>query len=298
MAPVISENAEVINALPAAHIGKLNDAIDKVKGIVGTADSAVQGLNEIMPYLPQMLGADGQTRNYLLMAQTNSEIHATGGHPGAVGIISITDGVLEKGDFVPPMSVMESYDSPVYANEEEIALFNNIGKVPTSSNCTPDFSRAGYIFGEMWKDQVGDDIDGVIAVDPLFLQALMKHVGGFTASNGIQVSGDNVARLLLHDIYLDVPIEETDDFFSEVASTSFELVLWQAGFRSVSPTCLKRCSPLSRTAISRCSSTTRTRKPSWSSSGVRACSTATRRRPRWACSPRMRPHPRSLGTSR
>ena len=133
VAPVISENAEVINALPAAHIGKLNDAIDKVKGIVGTADSAVQGLNEIMPYLPQMLGADGQTRNYLLMAQTNSEIHATGGHPGAVGIISITDGVLEKGDFVPPMSVMESYDSPVYANEEEIALFNNIARFPPAA---------------------------------------------------------------------------------------------------------------------------------------------------------------------
>lgn len=227
VSPVIQQSAETIEALPEAHIGKVGELITKVQDLVHTADGAITSINEVAPYLPQMLGADG-VRNYLLIAQTNSEIHSTGGHPGAIGLISVANGRIELGEFIAATE-LERYDSLVYATQEEAALFSGAGTIPTSSNIIPDFSRAAYILGEMWKDQRGGNLDGVIGIDPILLQNLLKGTPGITASNGVMVNGDNAASLLLHDCYQTMPVEETDAFFAEVADAAFSTVLGNLG---------------------------------------------------------------------
>ena len=86
------------NALAASLLGAIRldrDALD-VAG-VGDGDDHVpvsythldvykrqvlSNINEIAPVLPQMLG-DGGSRTYLLMAQQNAELRATGGLPGS-----------------------------------------------------------------------------------------------------------------------------------------------------------------------------------------------------------------------
>ena len=227
VAPVIEQSAETIEALPEAHIGKVGEIITKVQDGVRTASGAVTSINEVAPYLPQMLGADG-VRNYLLIAQTNSEIHSTGGHPGAIGLLSVSNGNIQLGEFIAATE-LERYDSLVYATQEEAALFSGAGTIPTSSNIIPDFSRAAYILGEMWKDQRGGNLDGVIGIDPILLQNLLKGTPGVTTSSGITVNGDNAASMLLHDSYQTMSIEQTDIFFAEVADAAFNTVLGNLG---------------------------------------------------------------------
>lgn len=227
VSPVVHDATGTIRDLPEAHIGKLNDAVDEVKSLAERADSAVNALNEIMPYIPSMLGAEGD-RYYLIMAQTNSEVRSIGGLPGSVGVMTVSNGSLSLGEF-EAASALHEYDPPAFATEEEVGLFSGAGITPMSSGIIPDFSRAATVFSQMWVDQKGGRIDGVIAIDPIFLQTLLGYTGGFTTSSGVQVTGENAARLLLHDCYQQMDSNQTDAFFSEVAGQAFDCVLGNLG---------------------------------------------------------------------
>lgn len=224
VAPVVEQSAETIADLPEPNIGKVREVVTKVQGVFEKANSAVTAINEIAPYLPQMLGADG-VRNYLLIAQTNSEVRSTGGLPGSMGVLSIANGNISLGEFEPG-AALHHYDTPSFGvTDEEVSLFSGVGVVPTSTTLIPDFQRAASILCQIWCDQKGGTLDGAIAIDPVFLQHLLALTGGFTAADGTVVNGDNAARLLLHDAYQNMETSQTDTFFSSVADMAFDNVL-------------------------------------------------------------------------
>lgn len=227
VAPVVQTSAETIDALPEAHISQLNDAMGQVKDLMGSASTALASINEMAPYLPQMLGANGQTRTYLLVAQSNAELRSTGGFPGSVGTLTITDGRITLGDFESigsnSDSSMSRYDYPISAvTDEEINLFGErVGTIPADTNFIVDFSRAMTVLSEMWKDQIGGQVDGAIAVDPVFLQNLLTLTGGINTSYGTSVDGTNAAAILLHNSYLMFDAQTQDAFYTQVASAAF-----------------------------------------------------------------------------
>ncbi len=51
--------------------------LEKAKPLVATLNDGVNAAADVAPYLPQMLGANGQTRTYVIIAQNNSELRAT-----------------------------------------------------------------------------------------------------------------------------------------------------------------------------------------------------------------------------
>ena len=226
VAPEIKTSAETINSLPEARIGKVGDAINKVRNLMGTAGNALDQINEIAPYLPQMLGADSQ-RSYLLVAQNNAEIRSVGGFAGSAAILNIDNGRLSLGDFHALNGEMSTYDDPTHlATQDEISIFQTrVGAKPWDANFIVDFSRVAEIYSTAWSEQYGDSIDGVIAIDPIFLQSLLKVIGGVNTSAGITVDGTNAVRLLQHDVYSMLDTNLQDSFFSEVASAAFEKVV-------------------------------------------------------------------------
>ena len=228
VAPVFQQSAETLEGLPEPVIDRLREPIQKVKDLMGTADEAVTKLNEMAPYLPEMLGANGETRNYLIIAQSNAELRSTGGFPGAAGVMTVINGSINLGDF-SSFADMNWYDTPGFGvTEEELTIFgdgagsdNRIGRIPADTNIIPDFARACEIISAMWTDQHGGTIDGIIAIDPVFLQNMLALTGGFTTSSGIAVDGTNAAALLLHDAYNTFSTSDQDQFFAEVAGNAF-----------------------------------------------------------------------------
>lgn len=63
----------------------------------------------------------------------------------------------------------------------------------------------------------GTQLDGVLMVDPVFLQELVKINGNITLSDDRVLTGDNTAKFLLNKVYVDYPIAETDAYFAQVA---------------------------------------------------------------------------------
>ena len=186
--------------------------------------------NRVVNLLPTMFDvasnqiADGVSRSYLIMVQNNSELRATGGIPGSWGVLTVTDGHLSIDDF---KSVNGYWNSPVTPlTAEEKSLFTDkLVRFQQDVNFTPDFSRSGEIAVAMWQDLYGQTVDGVISVDPVFLQNVLKVTGQVTLDDGTVLSGDNAAQILLNQTYFDKATQdEQNAFFSSTAAALPELI--------------------------------------------------------------------------
>lgn len=184
--PTIKADAETISSLPKARIPQVQAVLDKVQEPLGKAGGMLDQLQPILNVLPQMFGEGGQ-RSYLIIAQNNSELRATGGLPGSWGVLTVTDGKIEmNGDFT---SILHQPGLQVQITEEERAASgSNMDVDPAQVNTTrllPCRRAHARLLG---PGGLGN-VDGVIAIDPVFLQRLLSLTGGFTAADGSTIDG-------------------------------------------------------------------------------------------------------------
>lgn len=227
--PTIESSLDTIASLPEAHIPQLAEVLDRVQGPAEQAQGLVVQAKPFLDLLPQMLGADGQTRTYIVIAQNNSELRSTGGLPGAWGTVSVTDGAISMGEF---RSILHADGLQVEATaEERAATMTNVDTDPAQVNCIPDFSRVGKLAKDYWAQAGYGDVDGVIAVDPVFLQRLLALTGGVTAPDGTVVDGSNAAQEILSGTYWkygDDPNAQ-DAYFASVAGLAFGQIMGNLG---------------------------------------------------------------------
>ena len=229
-APEVHEAAAAVAALPPAQIEQVAGPLASAQGLVAQFDGLVEGAAAIADRLPYLLGADGP-RTYLIIAQNNAEIRATGGFAGAWGTLTITNGQLSLGDFRSLKAAdWPTEDKRPAITEEERALFGDaIATASDNANMTPDFPRAAELMRYYWSYAGGGAVQGVIALDPVLLQQVLAHVGGVTASDGTVVDGSNAARTLMSDTYARLDVEAQDDFFAEVAELAFDQLVDSLG---------------------------------------------------------------------
>lgn len=220
---------EKIQGIGDTHIAQVTELVDKAKDGFATLDGAVDAAEKVAPVLPQMLGANGQTRNYLVYAMNNVEIRACGGFGGSQGLISVTDGQMSIGGFVPRIGLSED-EAVESVDEEDEALFGNHSNLYNSGNTySPDWPSNSQRVAALWKSQYGQDVDGVVGIDPVFLQYLLGLVGNVSLPDGTVVDGTNAAKVLMHDVYWNYPVEESDGIFASVASAAFDKILGGIG---------------------------------------------------------------------
>ncbi|OZG61303.1 hypothetical protein BLEM_1515 [Bifidobacterium lemurum] len=221
---VISQANDELQAVDGLRIAQLADAVDSAKTKFNTVSSLLDTVSRAAQLLPKMLGLeDGQTRNYLLISQNNAEIRATGGIPGSWGVITVSNGAISISEFDSAYKVS---DTPVVelTAEERVLYGDNLAKYQQSINFTPDFPRSAYIGSVMWKQLKGQDVDGMISVDPVALQRILAVTGSVTTSNGTVLDGQNTVKALLSDSYASMTPAETDTFFSDAAQCVFDRI--------------------------------------------------------------------------
>lgn len=231
--PTIEGTLDTIDSLPEAHIPQLASAIEKVKTQTTQVRDALAKAKPILDVLPQMLGANGQTRTYLVIAQNNSELRSTGGLPGSWGTVTINNGTLTMGDFTTILH--ESGLKVDITDEERNAMATNMDTDPAQVNCDPDFVRVGELARDYWAQTGGGNVDGVIAIDPVFLQRLVALTGSITAPDGATLDGTNTAQALLSDVYWKYGDDgdAQDAYFASVAELAFKSVLSNLGSASI-----------------------------------------------------------------
>ena len=234
ISPVVVRNIDALSALTPGSIARVNKLINDLKTPLEGARVVFNDADHLFSILLGMLGDGGQTRSYAIVAQTNSEIRAGGGFPGQVGIVHVTDGAATLEKFVAVSDTQrivwdKSFSMPI--DESELVAFEvALGNDAAACTLTPDFVRSGQLIKGFWGNAYGIDVDGVIAMDPVFLQRMLGLVGGITASDGTVVDGTNAAYELLNNVYWrygydDAGAKLEDEFFNDVAHEAFSRLL-------------------------------------------------------------------------
>lgn len=187
-------------------------AMDELAGLLGTAD-------HILGLAPAMLGADGP-RQYLLLVVNPAELRGLGGIVGSVAVLDVDDGAITLGDYASSRS-FGSFDAAVLPlSDAELSLYGDrLGRYLQDVTMAPDLPRAAEIAAAMWKARTGDEVDGVVTIDPVALGYLLRAVGGVTVGD-VTLNADNAARTLLLDAYLRFPDADASDAFFGTAATA------------------------------------------------------------------------------
>ena len=225
-APVLQRSAATIQSLPEPRLEQLASILNKVKEPIQGGSNVIQAVQAFLPFAPSMLGANGP-RNYMVLAQNNSELRATGGYFGSAGILTVDQGNITHGNIGRIIWQPEGGLGLELISSED-AMGMNLRT--TNINYTPEFTRVGYLMATAWEKYQNQHIDGVIATDPVFLQSLLGLTGGVIAADGTVVDGTNAAEELLHSVYFRYATnDEQDGFFADVASQALDNVMGNLG---------------------------------------------------------------------
>ncbi|UKA53469.1 DUF4012 domain-containing protein [Arthrobacter sp. FW305-BF8] len=185
--------------------------------------------------MPSMMGGK-EPRRYLLLIQNNAELRATGGIPGALAVLTVEDGRLSLGSqtsasALGPFSPVEDVDA-----EQSLIYSTRLGKFMQDVNLTPDFPTAAETARAMWKTRTGQQLDGVLSVDPVALAYMLDATGPVRLNTEMQqeigvsglpseLTGKNVVSTLLSDVYSRImePAKQ-DAYFAGVAQEVFAKV--------------------------------------------------------------------------
>lgn len=235
--------AQIVESMPDPNIEQLQQPIAQVKTYMDMLDEVSGYAAELSASIPGLLGVNG-ARTYLVIACSQSELRSVGGFPGSAGLMTIDNGTIDVGEMgAPVVPFVEAGDPVLPLTEEEVALFGaRSGGYFYDGGFNPHFPRAAEIMKSIWEAKGRQPIDGVLSVDPVFLQRVLALIGGVTTSDGVVVDGTNAAEMLMNTAYImysektladeidangDIsPITIVDTkqnaFFSEVASLTLD----------------------------------------------------------------------------
>jgi len=207
----------------------LVDQLEEVGRLTTTAARAVD-------LLPAMLGIDGP-REWLVLAQTNAEPRALGGLVGQMFTFTADDGRIALGQTIsgPAFDVLRQQPLVLDRTGDEVALFGDwFDGYLQNLTWTPDFPRAAEWARAMWQVVGGTEPDGVIAIDPVALQAMIEVTGGieFVDPFGetVELTSNNASEFLHVGIYQRYPEPAVQDEVFSLAAAAVLSRLLGGGF--------------------------------------------------------------------
>ena len=155
------------------------------------------------------------------MSMTTSEMRSSGGLIGSVGELTADNGNVRIGDFQPNTAYLPYGIGDHSADEARI--FSDEGPLHMSFDIRdtavfPDTERAALAMRSIWtRTPWGHDVtlDGVIMVDPVFVQEMVAINGPVTLADGTVLTGDNTAEYFLNTVYKQYEASQTDAVFGD-----------------------------------------------------------------------------------
>ena len=165
----------------------LGDPLARVQGILPLATAGLEAL----PLLPSVAPAEG-TRTYLLLAQNNDELRATGGFISSIGTLSFVDGVPALGPMQDSYAVEDwtkAHPDPPEALREHMGIDLWTTR---DGNWSPDFPTSARDVAALYELNQGTEVHGVIAVDMAAAIRLLEVLTPLTLPGGATVEPGQV----------------------------------------------------------------------------------------------------------
>ena len=177
---------------------------------------------------PALLGADGP-RRWFLAVQSPAELRGTGGFIGSFAELYADKGRLQltRVGRTADLNIRtpRKLDAPVeylarYGRFDPHLLWQNV-------NMSPDFPTVADVIARLYPQSGGAPLDGVIAVDPYGLAAILGATGPVRVADWPEpITTESAARVLLYEQYVRFPQSgERVDFLAHVTQAVWQRLL-------------------------------------------------------------------------
>lgn len=184
------------------------ERLDRIRADVASARPDVDLAADATRVVPAIFGGDGD-RRWLVAFVTPVEARGRTGFFGNFAELTAVDGdvemtrfgrasELEDGGTPGPARTLSGPDDYLdrWARFSPAAVWRNV-------TMSPDFPSVGQVVTELYPQSGGQPVDGVIAIDPVGLAALLEFTGPIEVPDVAEpLTADNAAQFLLHDQYV------------------------------------------------------------------------------------------------
>ncbi|MGH9179903.1 MAG: DUF4012 domain-containing protein, partial [Acidimicrobiales bacterium] len=205
----------------------VGDRLDANLARLADADRSLRASRDVVAVLPKLLGAEGP-RRWFLAIQTPSEARGAGGFIGNYGEITADDGRLALSRFGRIAELNTGGDPAtrkLTGPEDVLARYERFDVATTWQNVTlsPDFPSVTKVIAGLYPQSGGRPVDGVIAVDPTGVAALLRLTGPLPVPPWpVPLTAKNAERILLYEQYERLPKPERVDFLGEATRLLWE----------------------------------------------------------------------------
>lgn len=180
----------------------------------------------VFDILPDALGAK-EKRRYFLAVQNNAELRATGGLIGCYGVMTVENGKFSLDDF-DKTSARPTKNRPVKAPRDFVDRYSRFKSTTiwSNANMSPDFPIVSGVLLGLYKSNAGEDLDGVISIDPVGLQYLLEATGSVRVPKAAtNINAGNVVNWTLIEAYNKYKGKERRDFLVDVTRAVWDKLL-------------------------------------------------------------------------
>lgn len=171
--------------------------LEELRTTAADAQAGTAGVAELL----------GGRSTYLLLVGNNGEMRAGSGTFLTAGTLLINDGRLEVGELLPSSDLLLDEGVPVQGDLLDRWGWLEPGREWRNLGITPRFDVTAPLAARMWAAARGQEVDGVLAVDVIALQAVLAAAGPIDVE-GEQLDAGNVVRDLLRDQYAGFEFDE------------------------------------------------------------------------------------------
>jgi hypothetical protein len=228
-----------IASLPTGWLGPVSSGrrvvLSELSSLQGTLSDTVTAAH----LMPDMLGGEAP-RRYLVVFEGDNEARGVGGILGGYGVLDAMSGKLSFERFGTDVD-LEQISADVDLGQDFDTLYQAGDRAydfVANGDLSPNFPYAAKIWSSMWEQRFGQPIDGVIAVDPTTMAAMLKVFGSVRLADGTLLTSANLVKTLEVGVYqrFGIDVAARKAFFVEVAQTVVQAML----DRSFSATALLR----------------------------------------------------------
>jgi hypothetical protein len=138
---------------------------------------------------------EGEPANYLILAQNNDELRATGGWITGIGLLTLERGKISE------LTIKDSYDfdhftvDHPYAPEPMQRYMEIFLWTTRDGNWSPDFPTAAQDVEDLYHLENSTELNGLVAFDMFTLQILVQAVGPlYLEEYQDRITGNNVIQ--------------------------------------------------------------------------------------------------------
>ncbi|MDP2013504.1 MAG: DUF4012 domain-containing protein, partial [Actinomycetota bacterium] len=199
LADVLEAAANRLEAIQTSQLlPQVSDGIVQMRDLTSQSWRSVRVLSELVTWGPSLIGADGK-RTWLVLLQNPAEARGSGGFPGGFAVVTADDGLVKVASTGTSADLVNVPIPTKSASADSKALWGSRLKNWNTFSHSPNFPIVARLAADGMAAR-GTPVNGVIAIDPRVVAAILQVTGPVTA-NGETINAENAERFFTVDVY-------------------------------------------------------------------------------------------------